>query len=85
MRFEKSISLQEELQESLAALKKPNRSTNSANSLELEILIKKEMNLHEAGGVKGELLEFVHNCLSNVVQTSVEAERAFSAAGVLGL
>ncbi|CAK1600968.1 unnamed protein product [Parnassius mnemosyne] len=53
----KSISLQEELLESLTALKKPNRSTNSANSL--EILIKKEMNLYEAGGVKDETLDML--------------------------
>ena len=78
----KSISLQEELQETLtAAFKEPRDRKLTTNSL--EALIKKEMNLYESGGSKGELLQFVDNCLRSVVPTSVESERAFSAAGYL--
>lgn len=78
----KSISLQEELQETLtAAFKEPRDRTLTTNSL--ESLIKKEMNLYESGGSKGELLQFADDCLRSVVPTSVESERAFSAAGYL--
>lgn len=78
----KSISLQEELQATLtAAFKEPRDRRLPTNSL--EGLIKKEMNLYESGGSKGEILQFVDNCLRSVVPTSVESERAFSAAGYL--
>ncbi|CAG4940434.1 unnamed protein product [Colias eurytheme] len=41
------------------------------------------MNRYESGGSKGELLQFADNCLTTIVPTSVESERAFSAAGYL--
>ena len=77
----KSISLQEELQETLTAFKEPRDRKLTMNSL--ESLIKKEMNLYESGGSKGELLQFADVCLRSVVPTSVESERAFSATGYL--
>lgn len=41
------------------------------------------MHLLESGGLKGDHLQFAYNALLTVVPTSVEAERAFSAAGYL--
>jgi len=77
----KRMTLQEELQETLtAAFKEPFRDKKLST---LEALIKKEMNLYEARGSKGELLQFAERCLRSVVPTSVESERAFSAAGYL--
>ncbi|CAH0551103.1 unnamed protein product [Brassicogethes aeneus] len=65
----KSISLQEELQETLtAAFKEPRDRKLTTNSL--ESLIKKEMKLYESGGSKGELLQFADDCLRSVVPTS---------------
>ena len=78
----KSVSLQEELQETLtAAFKEPRDRKLTTNSL--ESLIKKEMSLYESGGSKDKLLQLADKCLRSVVPTSVEFERAFSAAGYL--
>ncbi|CAH2094186.1 unnamed protein product [Euphydryas editha] len=53
----KSISLQEELQKTFtAAFKEPRGRKLTTNSL--EALIKKEINLYDSGGSKGELLQF---------------------------
>ncbi|CAH0405771.1 unnamed protein product [Chilo suppressalis] len=79
----KNISLEEELQETLTAFKEPRDRDRKLTTNSLESLIKKEMNLYESGGSKGELLQFADNCLRSVVPTSVESERAFSAAGYL--
>jgi hypothetical protein len=45
--------------------------------------VKKEMTLYEEGGSKGIYLQTAYNCLLTVPPSSVESERAFSAAGLL--
>lgn len=84
---QKVISLQEELELSLTsenilcgspaapAVQLPNQS--------FDVIIKKEMALFESGGSRGKYLELAYVCLKSVTPTSVEAERAFSAAGYL--
>lgn len=70
------LSLQEELEEAITSCKDPRKA-----KISLDQLLKKEMNLYESGGSKGELLQFADNCLTTIVPTSVKSERAFSAAG----
>ncbi|CAG4969527.1 unnamed protein product [Colias eurytheme] len=65
------LSLQEELEEAITACKDPRKA-----KISLDQLLKKEMNLYESGGSKGELLQFAYNFLTTIVPTSVESERA---------
>lgn len=76
-----AISLRDELEQTLSRSKTAGRYSSGLHSL--EGIIRKEMNLLQSGGIKGEHLQFVYNALLTVVPTSVEAERAFSAAGYL--
>lgn len=77
-------TLQEELEESLRTHETSFLHVSTSTSLDkIELLIKKEMDLYECGGTRGSLLEFAHNCLLTLVPTSVESERAFSAAGYI--
>lgn len=56
-------------------------SPSRANSL--ESIIKKELTLYESGGSMGQYLTFTYKALKGIPPTSVEAERAFSAAGYI--
>ena len=49
----------------------------------LEAAIKTEMAVYESSGVRGRSLQLVYNYLMSITPASVEAERAFSAAGTL--
>lgn len=49
----------------------------------LDQLLKHEMTLFECGGNRGIYLEAAYNCVKTIPPTSVEAERAFSAAGYM--
>ena len=55
----------------------------STSTHRLESLIKKEMGLYGGGGTRGQFLQFAYNNLLTLVPTSVESERAFSAAGYI--
>jgi len=59
-------------------------STASTKDLEKSLMaaIKTEMSVLENNGVRGRCLQFVYTYLLSVPPTSVEAERAFSAAGL---
>jgi hypothetical protein len=46
-------------------------------------VIRQEMSLFEGGGGRGRILQLVYDYLLTVPPTSVESERAFSAAGVV--
>ena len=46
-------------------------------------VIRQEMSLFEGGGGRGRILQWVYDYLLSVPPTSVESERAFSAAGVV--
>lgn len=77
-------SLQEELEETLRASKSPFARISTSTSLDkLESTIKKEMDLFECGGTRGRFLQFAYNCFATLLPTSVESERAFSAAGYI--
>ena len=53
------------------------------NPKSLQATIKKEMSLFEAGGTRRLVLEGAYKALLAIPPTSVESERAFSAAGYL--
>ena len=55
----------------------------STSTDRLESLIKKEMRLYGCRGTRGHFLQFAYNNLLTLVPTSVESERAFSAAGYI--
>lgn len=75
------MSLQDELELTLTNLKSTGTPQPRSGHNNLDILIRKEINYFESGGLKGTYLQFVYNALMTIVPTSVEAERAFSAAG----
>jgi hypothetical protein len=77
-----NMSLKEELEQTLRASKSP--FTRVSTSLDrLESVVKKEMDLFECGGTRGRFLQFAYNCFATLLPTSVESERAFSAAGYI--
>lgn len=49
----------------------------------LESLIKKEMDLYDCDGTRGKFLHFAYDSLFTLVPTSVDSEKAFSAAGYI--
>ena len=53
------------------------------NYFDFEKLLKKEMSAYEGNGVRGKFLCITYNYLMTISPTSVEAERAFSAAGYI--
>ncbi|KAF2886785.1 hypothetical protein ILUMI_19386 [Ignelater luminosus] len=75
--------LQDELELTLASLKTSETPHPRSGNKNLEVLIKKEMNYFESGGLIGTYLQFVFNSLMTPVPTSIKAERAFFAAGYL--
>lgn len=83
---EPSPTLEEELERSLRTEWLPEsrpavRAPTRDNSLDL--ILKREMTLFECGGNRGKYLETVYTYVKSIPPTSVEAERAFSAAGYL--
>lgn len=81
---EVNLSLKQELEMQLIEQKSDtfNRSTSST-SQNFEKIIRAEMSEFESTGIKGKYLSLVHNYLNTITPTSVEAERAFSAAGYI--
>ena len=60
---------------------KPTRSTN--NSQELMKVFRQEITLYENRGTRGRNLQLMYDYFTSVHPTSVEAERAFAAAGII--
>jgi hypothetical protein len=56
---------------------------NCLNDKSMLAAIKSEMAVFECSGVRGRCLQLVYDYLQSIPPTSVEAERAFSAAGLL--
>ena len=56
---------------------------NCMNDKSMLAAIKSKMAVFECSGVRGHLLELMYSYLQSISLTSVEAERAFSAAGLL--
>lgn len=85
---EEQQSLKEKLQRKLLERTQSNRATSIANKKtkkDLEKVIRAEIKYYDGEGIKGKYLSVVHRLLKlkTVRSTSVEAERAFSAAGFL--
>lgn len=74
--------LQLEIDKSMKSLHPPGPDVQ--NESDLVKRIRREMNLFENGGVRGYHLELAHKYLLSVPPTSVEPERAFSAAAYIG-
>lgn len=80
--IEMPISIEEQLnlavEKGLNSSRKAPAKTESTSSK-----IQKEMSLFEGGGSRGDHLQKIYNYLITIKPTSVEAERAFSAAGYI--
>jgi hAT family C-terminal dimerisation region len=80
----KQLSVEQELQKAILASACPVINTPSiSTSQELMKVIRQEMTLFENGGNRGRHLKLVYDYLLSIPPTSVEAERAFSASGVI--
>lgn len=77
-----NLSLQEELE---FKLQKDYSEVIESKSLSEDIdkILKKKMGAFESDGTKGKYLRMAYEYLLTIIPTSVEAERAFSAAGYL--
>ena len=81
-----AVNLQVVLQQQMelairSSLTQPLR--NCMNDKSVLAAIKSEMTVFECSGVRGRILQLVYSYLQSIPPTSVEAERAFSAAGIL--
>jgi hAT family C-terminal dimerisation region len=78
----KTLSVEEEMDLAIrSSICKP--VTSASTSQELMKVIRQEMTLFESGGTRGRYLQLVYDYIMSVPPTSVEAERAFSAAGII--
>lgn len=78
----KDLTLQEELQLQINQLA-TSYTIYTKKEKDFEKVLKKEMTTFESEGVRGEYLTAIHDYLLSIKPTSVEAERAFSAAGYI--
>ena len=92
---QQTLSLKGQMEQAIAAsMSQPpiNNSTTSSGTTgtatsasfkkSLQAEIKTEMSIFQSTGVRGRCLELVYSYLMSIPPTSVEAERAFSAAGL---
>ncbi|XP_075990255.1 uncharacterized protein LOC142985898 [Anticarsia gemmatalis] len=77
-----NLSLKEQLEIKIQQEKKDFRKPLN-RVLDYEKILKKEMSAYETEGVRGKYLSLIYDFLTSVKPTSVEAERAFSAAGYI--
>lgn len=77
--------MEKAIQESMSQQMILGASASGKTSIERSIAasIKTEMAMFKASGVRGHCLELVYRCLLTIPAASVEAERSFSAAGIL--
>lgn len=80
--LKKDLTLQEELQLQIQQ-ESTCYSINTKKEKDFDKVLKKEMTAFESEGVRGEYLSTIHDYLLTIKPTSVEAERAFSAAGYI--
>lgn len=59
------------------------KQTGTRKEKDFVKVLKKEMTAYKTDGVKGKYLTLMHDYLLTLKPTSVEAERAFSAAGYI--
>ena len=80
----KTLSVEEEMELAIrSSTFKPAVMISTTTSQEMTKVIRQEMTLFGNGGTRGRYLQLVYEYLMSVPPTSVEAERAFSAAGVI--
>ena len=81
----KELSLKEQMEHAMKASLSTSFSVESTTDMEqyMASAVKTEMQLYCSSGSRGRCLERAYNYLMSIPVTSVEAERAFSAAGVL--
>ena len=84
----KPISVEQQLQDSLHSFMTNSSRPSKSSQLDVSILqqhaiIKKEMSLFEGGGNRGKYLQTAYDALLTIPPSSVESERAFSAAGMI--
>lgn len=77
------MTLEQELEMELKREKENFNKQKPSGQLDYEKVLKKEMSVYETEGVRGEHLSMVYDYLMTLKPTSVEAERAFSAAGYI--
>lgn len=80
--LKKDLTLQEELQLQIQQ-EATCYSVHTKKEKDFDKVLKKEMTTFESDGVRGEYLSAIHDYLLTIKPTSVEAERAFSAAGYI--
>jgi hypothetical protein len=80
-----NLSLKEELENQIQNEKKNCIKVvkNVPDTDSFEKILKKEMSAYESDGVRDKFLSMTYNYLMTISPTSVEAERAFSAAGYI--
>lgn len=78
----KDLTLQEELQLQIQQ-ETTCYSIHTKKEKDFDKVLKKEMTTFESDGVRGEYMSAIHDYLLTIKPTSVEAERAFSAAGYI--
>lgn len=80
-----NLSLKEELENQIQKEKKNciKIVKNVPDTESFEKILKKEMSAYESDGVRDKFLSMTYSYLMTISPTSVEAERAFSAAGYI--
>ena len=58
------------------------KEDTSDHASDIPSKISKEFNMFEATGMRSKSLEFLYKAIANIPPTTVESERAFSAAGL---
>ena len=80
----KTLSVEQELQLAIqTSTCEPVKTSGISTSPELMKIIRQEMTLFEHGGTRGRYLQLAYDYILSIPPTSVEAERAFSASGVI--
>jgi hypothetical protein len=81
------LTVEDEMNLAIHSSTSAHRHSHSASSTtttpDLVKVIRQETTLYEGGGCRGRYLQLAYDYLLSVPPTSVEAERAFSAAGIV--
>ncbi|KAF2894215.1 hypothetical protein ILUMI_11958, partial [Ignelater luminosus] len=78
-----ALTLKEELEKQLKQEKETFKKKPDNKQKDYEKILKKEMACFESGGIRGQYLTLTYDYILTVQPNSVEAERAFSAAGYI--
>ncbi|KAF2894217.1 hypothetical protein ILUMI_11942, partial [Ignelater luminosus] len=78
-----ALTLKEKLEKQLKQEKETFKKKPDNKQKDYEKILKKEMACFESDGIRGQYLTLAYNYILTVQPTSVEAERAFCAAGYI--